>query len=253
MGFLDNFFRSQKKDDDLPPGKKTHYQGDLTKTNIIQQLFKTPKEARDAVWQQKFLANVADAAFRAAQPQVIKGPDGFPYFILFIPEAFQNFQAYTIRHMKDDFLLDSGYGIVVNPQGNAADWVFSYGDIVNFHITGEFYSPSQVPLQRQETLLADEKMMAGAPSEKFLPKQARAIIRDFLKSMGIAQPKVMLVSRNINGKPVQELSFNVTQGDFPTQRHYTFTMEHLAWYLPRHYSVLTFDGYNEFQKNYVDL
>jgi hypothetical protein len=254
MGFFDRFFRDKEKEKDLPPGKKSHYQGDIAKTNLLQKLFEVPKERRDSGWQQQFLANVADAAFRCANPQVIKGPDDFPYFILHVPEPFQNFQAFTIRHMKDDFMLDSGYGIVINPKGNAADWVFSYGDIVNFHISGEFYSPENFQaIQKEETLTKDEQMLVSQPSEKYLPKKTRVIIRDFLKAMGIQHPKVMLVTRKINGSPIQELAFNIKPTDFPSRRHFDFTIEHLSWYLPRHYIILTFPNETDIEKSFAEL
>ena len=252
MGFWD--FLGAKKDKDLPPGKNSHYQGDIAKTNLLQKLFEVPRERRDGGWQQQFLANVADAAFRASNPPVIMGPDDFPYFVLYVPEAFSQFQAYTINHMKDDFLLDSGYGIVINPRGNAADWVFSYGDVVNLHISGEFYTAVDPnPAPQQETIVANEQMLVAQPSEKYLPKKVRAVIREYLNKSGVQHPKIMLVTRQINGKPVQELAFNIKPGDFPTQRHFDFTMQHLVWYLPRHYSVLTFPNNSEMEKDFKDL
>ena len=252
MAFWDFF--SDKKIDDLPPGKKTHYQGDLAKTDILNKLFQTPKTERNAEWKQKLFVNIADAAFRCANPQIIKGPDDFPYFILFQPDAYQQFQAYTIRHMIDDFLLDSGYGIVINPKGNQADWVFSYGDLVNFHLNGEFYTTINIPqLENKETLGKDEKALIAQPSEKCLPKKARSIIRDFLKSMGIEKPQVMLVTRIINEIPVQELAFNLQPSHFPSTKHFEFTIEHLAWFLPKHYIILTFPEGSPAQTGFSDL
>jgi hypothetical protein len=252
MAFWDFF--SDKKKDDLPPGKKTHYQGDLVKTDILNKLFQTPRTERGAEWKQRLFANVADAALRCANPQIIKGPDDFPYFILFPPDPYQPFQAYTIRHMIDDFLLDSGYGVVINPKGNQADWVFSYGDLVNFHINGEFYSNSTTPqIEDKEILEKDEKILISQPSEKYLPKKARSVIRDFLKSMGIEKPQVMLVTRTINEIPVQELAFNLQASQFATAKHFDFTIEHLSWFLPKHYIILTFPEGSAAQTGFSDL
>ena len=252
MAFWDFF--SDKKKDDLPPGKKTHYQGDLAKTDILNKLFQTPRTERGAGWKQQFFANVADAGFRCANPQVIKGPDDFPYFILSLPDAYQSFQAFTIRHMTDDFLLDSGYGVVINPKGNQADWVFSYGDIVNFHINNEFYTTVDTPgIEQKEVLKKDEEVLIAQPSEKYLPKKARSVIRDFLKSMGISTPQVMLVTRIINGKPVTELAFNLQPKDFPSAKHFEFTMEHLSWFLPKHYIILTFPNDKQASAGFLDL
>jgi hypothetical protein len=251
MAFWD-FFSDEKKDD-LPPGKKTHYQGDLAKTDILSRLFQTPKTERDNGWKQQLFANVADAAFRCANPQVIKGPDDFPYFILFLPDPYQQFQAFTIRHMVDDFLLQSGYGIVINPKGNQADWVFSYGDIVNFRINGEFYTTIDRPQIKEKETVEDEKTLIAQPPEKYLPKQARSVIRDFLKSLGIERPQIMLVTKIINGVPVEELAFNLQPRQFPSVKHFEFTMEHLSWFLPRHYVILTFPEGSQPATGFSDL
>jgi len=252
MAFWDFF--SDKKKDDLPPGKKTHYQGDLAKTDIIHKLLQTPKTERNAEWKQQLFANVADAAFRCVVPQMIKGPDDFPYFILFLPNAYQTFQAFTIRHMTEDFLLESGYGVVINPKGNQADWVFSYGDIVNFKINGEFYTTITAPqIEEKEMVKKDEELLIAQPPEKYLPKQARAIIRDFLKSMGIEKPQVMLMTRIINGATVPELAFNMQPKDFPTLKHFEFTMEHLSWFLPKHYKIPDFPETGRPGTGFIDL
>lgn len=253
MAFWD-FFSDKPKEKDLPPGKKTHYQGDLSKTDILNKLCQIPKAQRDERWREKFLSNVADAGFRCANPQMIKGPDDFPYFILILPGPFQNFQAFTIRHMKDDFLLDAGYGIVINPQGNQADWVFSYGDIVNFQVNGEFYTGAIRPHPEDGELMNQtEQMQISQPSEKYLPKTVRSVIKDFLKSMGVEKPMVMLVTRNIDGVMARDLAFNIYQQDFPTTKHFDFTLQHLAWFLPRHYSVLSFPKANNFESRFAEL
>jgi hypothetical protein len=253
MAFWDFF--SDKPKEKLPPGKKTPYHGDLAKTAILQRLFQTPKQLRDQKWIEEFLVTVPDAAFRATDPQVAKGPDGFPYFILFLPHAYQTFEAYTIRHMKDDFLLSAGYGIIINPKGSEADWVFSYGDVVNFHIAGEFYSSVDGSLELQGKTAIDQsgQMAISQPSESYLPKLTRSVLRDFLKAMGVDNPKIMLVTQTIDGKPVQELAFNVYPQDFPTTRHYDFTVKNLAWYLPRHYTIMTIPKNNPFEKNFTEL
>jgi hypothetical protein len=252
MAFWDFF--SDKPKVELPPGKKTPYQGDMKKTSMLYQLFAIPKERRDENWMKNFIANVADAGFRCSEPQVIQGPDGFPYFMLFLPNQYQPFQAFVIRRMKDDFLLEAGYGIVINPHGaqSYADWVFSYGDIVNFHINGEFYTSIHIPEFEDDELNYGD-VQAEQPSEKFLPKQARLVIKDFLKSQGMQLPKILLLTKNIDGCRVQRLVFNLYLENFPTTRHFEFTMNHLSWFLPRHYKILQLPSANKWINNFTDL
>lgn len=102
-------------------------------------LFQIPQEERDDNWQRTFYDNVKTATYACDNPQVFTGPDGFPYFILKTPEANKLFQSFCIQNMKDDFLLEKGFGVVINPKETSADWVFSYGDIVNLHLNKEFF------------------------------------------------------------------------------------------------------------------
>jgi hypothetical protein len=247
MGFWDFF--SDKPKVDLPRGKKTAYQGDMAKTAMLHKLFALPKERRDEQWVKSFTAAVADAGFRCGEPQVIQGPDGFPYFILHLPNQYQPFQAFVIRKMKDDFLLDTGYGIVINPHGPHADWVFSYGDVVNLHVNGEFYTSVHIPEHEEAELLHGDVSASDIP-EKYLPKQSRAVIRDFLKAQGIQNPKALLLTANIDGARVQRLLFDIQPKDFPTTRHFDFAMNHIAWFLPRHYKVMNLPAENNFTNQF---
>jgi hypothetical protein len=252
MAFWDFF--SDKPKVELPPGKKTSYQGDMKKTALLYKLFEIPREKRDESWMKNFATNVADAGFRCSEPQVIQGPDGFPYFILFLPNQYQPFQAFVIRRMKDDFLLQAGYGIVINPHGSQsyADWVFSYGDVVNFHINGEFYTSLHIPEFEDDELNYGD-VVAEDPPEKFLPKQSRFVIKEFLKSQGIQQAKILLLTKNIDGCRVQRIAFNIYPENFPSTKHFDFTMNHLHWFLPRHYKILRLPAGNKWSTYFNEL
>jgi hypothetical protein len=219
---------------------KKSYEGDLAKTKILHELFEVTGELRDENWKTKFLANVTDASFACGDPQVIEGPDGFPYFQINIPEPGKEFQCFVLRHMKDDFLLERGWGVVINASKGEPDWVFSYGDIVNYHLMQEFYSQSQHwNLPKEEVIQEEEQALVGQPSESVLPPQTRAVLRDFLISLGITDCKVLLMNRRKSGPYLQELVFNLTPDKFQRHEHYEAVMRSIAWYLPRHYSYVS--------------
>ena len=77
--------------------ERVPYYGDLEKTNIIANLLTIPKAERDQEWTEDFLANIPAASFKCGDPQLISGPDGFPYFQLFLPEPGVGFQCYVIE------------------------------------------------------------------------------------------------------------------------------------------------------------
>jgi hypothetical protein len=256
MGLLDLFRTKPQPTENVqekpvPDG----YYGDLDKTSIIYGLINVPHEERDDLWRETFLENIIHASFRCGDPQVISGPDGFPYVQLLMPEPGKSFQCYVIDRMKDDFLLDRGYGVVINPEGGQPDWVLTYGDIVNLDLNGKFYTSGPTPFsasKQDETIEGDEKVLVGAPSDHILTGRHRAILREFLKGNGIASPKVFLMSRTVNAEVSQELVFNITPDNFDTEEDFRYVMQSLGWFLPRHYS---FVGMNEesSQDNFMPL
>ena len=218
------------------------YQGDLTKTQIIESLCDIPKEQRDDDWKNKFCSTVADASFAAGNPQVLKGPDGFLYFQLSLPEPYKEFQCFVIQHMKDDFLLRDGYGVVINANKGEPDWVFSYGDIVNYHLAKEFYTVSDNwKLPSQEVIEEDEEVLIGQPAESFLPGATRTVIRNFLKSIGVNDGKLLLMSRQKPQGVSQELVFNLTLEKFEKKEQFENVMRRISWFLPRHYRYVSME------------
>lgn len=250
MGLFD-FLKKKEKSSATAPAKEAAqkenepYRGDLEKTDILFHLVQVPQDQRDENWQQIFLENIGEASFRCGTPQVITGPDGFPYFQLFLPEPNKCFQCYVIDRMKDDFLLAQGFGVVINPTPNSADWVLSYGDILNFYLNKEFYTTTWTPFSKEansETIAKDEELMFEQAAETILPQQARHVIAEFLKMNGVKSPKVsLMIRRRKDGKGIsQELVFNLTPDDFKTENVYRYLMHTLGWYLPRHYSYAGF-------------
>ncbi len=219
------------------------YLGDLTKTNEIYHLVAVPKPDRDKTWDAAFLANLAEASFRCGTPQIIQGPDDFPYFQLFLPEPGVGFQCYVIDRMKDDFLLERGLGVVVNPGPAGPDWVLSYGDIVNFALTQEFYTTGETSFSKEvsdEVIETEEQVLVGQPSETLLPRATRNVLREYLQTNGIATPKVALLMRRLRDKPgvSQDLVFNIGPRDFSSEALYRSVMQRIGWFLPRHYSFV---------------
>ena len=216
------------------------YLGDLAKTQIIESLCEVPKEDRDEGWRNQFCSNVPDASFACGDPQVLTGPDGFLYFQLELPEPQKEFQCYVIRHMKDDFLLREGYGVVINASKGEPDWVFSHGDIVNYHIAKEFYTVSDNwNLPTREVIEEDEEVLIGQPSESFLPAATRTVVRKFLQGTGVNDAKILLMSRQRLQGLSQELVFNLTPEKFAKKEQFDAIMRCLSWFLPRHYRYVS--------------
>lgn len=223
--------------------EKEPYYGDLEKTTILNELFKVEGELRDENWREKFFENVADASFACSDPQIISGPDGFPYFVLNTPEPNKQFQCYVIKNMIPDFLLEQGFGVVINPEKGNPDWVFSSGDIVNYHLRNEFYTKSDNwDMQKSDEVIAEEeKVLVGQPSEYIIPVQTRAILRMFFESLQITDAKIALLNRPKGEEFSQQLVFNLTPDKFKDREHFNTVMAYVSWFLPKHYSYASMD------------
>lgn len=233
------------------------YLGDLEKTNELYDLVKVSADYRDGIWQRKFINNLEFASFECGDPQVITGPEGFPYFVLNLPKPNQSFQCYVIDKMKDDFLLELGYGVVIFSSDGEPDWVLSYGDILNLHLNKTFYTEGYTPFSKQaedEVITEKEEVMVGQPSEFILPTQARKHIKKYLLEKGVENPKILLMSRVINGDTgfLQELVFNILPNQFKTEEEYRTVMKDLNWFFPHFYSYV---GMSEesFAKDFMPL
>ena len=254
MGLFDFLKAKNKPTDRETVPKPAQPECDITKTQILVDLFTVPADRRDEAWRKVFFESVQTASFACGNPQIFNGPDGFPYFVLRTPEPDNPFESFCIRNMKDDFLLEKGFGVAINPNGNCVDWVFTNGDILNLHLNKEFYSEKDtVEIQNVETLKKEEKVLIAQPSESFLPRQTRQLLKLFLQSIGIKRPKLMMVCRTIDGQVIQELAFNLFQEDFPSTDQLNYRLHQISWFLPRHYVVLAISKNSNLNEGFADL
>lgn len=256
MGLF-NLFKKKDKEEwqtsSTTKEKMQGYYGDLEKTAILTNLFEVAKENRDAEWNHEFLTHVAEASFACGNPQIIQGPDGFPYFQLETPMPNKPFQCYVISHMIPDFILERGIGIVINANTGQPDWVFSYGSLVNFASRGEFYTTgTSLQLPKEETIGEHEDVLIGRPSEAFLPAAARTILRQFIEQQGIRDLKVALMSRKYGDEVLQELVTNLTPHK-TGENLYEALQSHLQWFLPAHYSMVAMDEAGSLKDHFEPL
>ncbi len=229
--------------------------GDLEKTVTLNALLELPFEQRDQDWVNSFLETVAEANLKLGQPEVVIASDGFPYVQLESVHTDENFQAFVINKQLPTLLMQ-GFGVVVNPQNQQPDWVFSYGDIVNYELNDTFYTEHSIFSHNKENVAigSDEKVLIGQPSDAILPKYLKNQLREFLKHAGIQTPKVMLIARNPEDEQnvKQDLVFNFTPHQFANEEQFQQVGGTIAWFLPKHYSFLFVDenavenGFQEF-------
>lgn len=252
MGVFD-FLKSSKETQATPP-KKDRPECDITKTGVIDKLLTVPKNQRDDIWERNFIENIRTASFACTSPQVIQGPDGFYYFGLKIPEPSKPFESFCISNMVSDFLLEKGLGVSINPNNNSADWAFSYGDIVNLHLRKEFYTPvGNIEKSFVEVIKQKEEVLVAQPSEDYLPKETRTILKHYLPLIGIKDPKILLLARKKDKEVEYSLAFNLFTEDIPSEQVFRIRLQQIGWFLPKHYIITSVSKKSDLAKKLVEL
>jgi hypothetical protein len=221
---------------------------DSTKTRELDDLFKAPREQRDNGWKERFYSAVVDASMATTPQQVLRGPDGFPYFVLNLPPAGEPFETFCVSHVLD-VCLDNGFGIVIQPDGNP-QWVFTYGNLWSLKEFGNFeIARSAQPLKEQDGSPGErptaavggklQPVLVGQPSASLFPPFARKTIKNFLeKSAGSESAKVLLLN-DAREEPQQALVFPVFVEDFADPSDFERVMYRLTWFFPSHYRLAT--------------
>ncbi|MBK8233844.1 MAG: hypothetical protein IT349_06480 [Candidatus Eisenbacteria bacterium] len=219
-------------------------------TQAVHEKLLVDPAQRDADWKKEFFDAIYDAAFELNDPQVLTGPDQFGYFVLKFPQPQKPFQAVSIDLVLDH-CLDHGLGIVINPRPNAADWVFTFGNLWARRAYGTF--ETFVPEPKQPDPSVERQIMVGTPSEEFVPFYARNTLRRFLtEKVKLETPKVMMIT-DPEAAPDQSLAFNVFREECRDDQHFGAIMTYLRWFLPGHYGLVSIPKDAPFVERFFEL
>lgn len=206
----------------------------------LRKLLETDRNERDDDWMERFKENIYIAKFEVNREYLTVGPDGFKYIEFMLPRALEkgaqsSGETHSITELLDNLLIHQGFGVVIKSADGVDEWVFSYGDIVNLCIGSRESSTYPISLKKGADIIAkDTKVLMGAPPEEYLPQPCRDSLRAFLQANGVAEPRVVLIQREVEGETVKELAF--------VGRDYTWDVfQRIPWFLPRHYAVVKID------------
>lgn len=197
----------------------------------LATVLKTRAEDRDFDWEERFFKALSESKLHvlAAEPQT--GPDGWPYLLTSTATGATD-SAQQILH----WLSDKGIGLVVNPEQEYPDFVFNWGMLWHFKETGRFVLNQAEVTSVGVVEIADKsKLISGPPTEKYLPKYVRQILRDFFRDQGLLQVKICMISQD--GKNY-DIGFSLESLGNPEQKEHQGIAEAISWFLPPHYSIL---------------
>jgi hypothetical protein len=198
----------------------------------LDQLLQRPEAARDEAWEQAFFKAIVPAKVQMLADQAQPGPDGWPYLLLKTggEQATEPFSRIL------DWTSGKGVGLALNTHKMVPDYIFTYGMIWNFVLTGYFVSPQTAAVPGQVEFGTANDHLVGEPSPQYLPPQVRSVLRDFLNTQGFKSPKVVVVtSRDYK---TTDLVFSIESLNHLGPAHHRTFAEALSWFLPQHYSLI---------------
>jgi hypothetical protein len=215
---------------------------DLEQTQRLAELIAISPEERDENWAGRFLAAAPNASLASFDPQIVSGPDGFPYFQLALPDA-GAFTPFSIAHILNDS-LQNGVGVVIHTNARRDEnpaWVFTLGDLVSYSLFQDFsgdpkvYSAEDPPPAEN----ADRSLLRAAPSETYLPTGARQAMGRFMRGpFQVPEPKIGLVSGETL-RPCTSLMVNLRASDYGGDTEKLGSaMNYLTWFIPKTYSMM---------------
>ena len=203
----------------------------------IKDLFLTPFNQRDHSWILEFNQALKRHSFTKLNPENIEDEIGMHYLNLSLDnqDNSNNLEFYV------NTCLENGVGISISETKEKSDWIFSYGDLLNYSINGMFYSGEiSQPFAGKviDKYIHNREARIGQPSEKFLPEIARKNIRNFLFTFNLENVKTALIWWVDNNSLT--LAFNIVPEQFLNYKEENLQslLQFLSWYLPNQYNVI---------------
>lgn len=202
--------------------------GDIREPENFKELLEVSVSMRDEAWEKAFLKALPKAGLRIVNDAPVAGPDGWPYLLVATDgdEPLPN----VVR-----WLVGQGVGLVINPEKAIPDYVLSYGMIWNFRERGEFFTVAAAVRSGPVELQNGQQVYAGPPSESYLPKEVRFVLREFLLQQKVVAPKVLMVSED---QKSWDLAVSLDSLGNPPEVEHAGIAEAMSWFLPAHYSLV---------------
>ncbi len=207
---------------------------------LLTALLATMIEDRDGNWEAAFLEALPRADAKVLNPDPQEGPDHWPYILAEVnaPGATGADESEPITNLLA-WLSTKGIGLVVNPQKPTPDFVLTYGMIWNYRERGQFLTPTMTATTATAKsglfeIKDGQQLWVGIPSEAYLPRYVRGVIKQFFADQGIFAPKVLMVSTDNQNF---DLCLSIESLKSPPAQEHANIAEALSWFLPSHYSV----------------
>lgn len=194
----------------------------------LESLLSVPFEIRDQSWETQFFLKFTSASVELISDGPQTGPDGFPY-LLVKTSASASEPVQKVIHWAST----RGVGLVVNPENEYPDFVFTYGMLWHFRETGLFYKTQrEIPTG---SVFLETGVQFGEPTDAFFPHYVRKMLREFFRDQGLHRVKFFCMQ---SPRGFYDLVFSLNSLGHPPEKEHEGIAEAISWFLPSHYPVI---------------
>jgi hypothetical protein len=203
----------------------------LSTQESLNKILSLPVDQRDDRWQMDFFEYFKLAHVTISNPTPQVAYDSWPY--LHVETRVDSTEPLS---KVVDWLSTRGIGLLVNPNKDEPDYVFSYGMLWNFRERGQFLETAlTLPPTDKFELQPGTKILSGPPHDSYLPGYVRGILKQFFVEQGILMPRILVMSTD---KQHYDLCFSLDSLGLPPSTEHAGIAEAIQWFLPQHYSVV---------------
>ena len=226
--------------------KKKTPKENKTESTTLESLFNTPLIMRDDIWGKEFNQIIKNQKFSKISDKFLEDENEMKYLNLHIDSNSNN----SINHYISS-CLENGNGIYISNENKDYEWIFTFGDLIDFHLNETFYSnriSSPFSGEVIDTLFHNEETTIGQPSENYLPEIAKKHITTFLSTFGLQNIKIALIWWRKSNEIT--LAFEIVPQMFQSanQDMLDSLLYYLKWYLPNYYNIIFIEGNEYFKK-----
>jgi len=196
----------------------------------LTDLVKVPDEKRDHQWETDFFMAISRGDLKLLVEAPQQGPDGWPYLLAETSDGAAEPAQKIIQ-----WLSSKGVGLVVNPNKEYPDYVFSYGMLWHFRETGLFYKTAENAPVGTVQINEGQSLHAGPPTPQYLPEYVRQILKEFFRDQAVLRPRILVMSTD---RKHYDLAFSLESLGNPPQKEHAGIAEAIGWFLPPHYSIV---------------
>ena len=205
----------------------------------LLRLLQMPSSARAAAaWEAEFERWLPQGSFEGLGGRFAPGPRGYACLHLCVGGGGVSFPDAL------DVAVEGAAGMVIAP-GLDTPVEISFGLLATYRMFGALRTPPGWNGGSAELgpgiLTKEEPVLTGPPNEDYLPTFVWRALRAHLESVGISDPRVLLVMWPERGDH-RDLCFNIERTAFSSADDYGAFMKSLVWFLPDGYTILDSDS-----------